>query len=140
MVVERRKYIRFLAQPNTYAALGSRFTKVGRVKDISLGGMAFEYICNPEDTAQANSKIAIFLSGDGFYLSNLPCRVVFDLATHSFNKNLVPNTIYAINRCGVQFTATTENQKVKLEYFLKHHTRGLAASSFSRNFEAKIQM
>ncbi len=44
MISERRKYTRFLAEEDGYAALGANFTKVGKLKDISIGGLAFEYI------------------------------------------------------------------------------------------------
>ena len=36
MVAEKRKYVRFVARANTYAALGSSFTKVGKIRDISM--------------------------------------------------------------------------------------------------------
>ena len=129
MAVEKRNYIRFLATPNSYAALGSRFTKVGRIRDISISGLAFEYISNSQDSDQKHSKIAIFLADNGFHLANLACRVVCDCPECAFGKNPVPNSVYAINRCAVQFTFITKNQKDELEYFIKHHTRGLAPSS-----------
>lgn len=42
MNIDKRKYIRFLAQDDAFAALG--FSIVGKVKDISMGGLAFGYI------------------------------------------------------------------------------------------------
>ena len=133
MTVEKRNYVRFLAKPNTYAALGSRFTKVGRIKDISIGGLAFEYICNSQDSDQQPSKIAIFLSENGFHLADLACWVVCDCPKCAWSKNPVLNSVYAINCCAVQFTVITKNQKDGLEYFLKHYTRGLAPSSIEMN-------
>ncbi len=129
MTVENRNYVRFLAKPNTYAALGSHFTKVGRIKDISIGGLAFEYICNSQDSDQQPSKIAIFLSETGFHLANLACRVVCDCPKCAGSKNRVPNSVYAINCCAVQFTVITKKQRDELDYFLKHYTRGIAPSS-----------
>ena len=32
MVIEKRKYVRFLSQPETYAAIGPRFTKIGKLR------------------------------------------------------------------------------------------------------------
>ena len=133
MAVEKRKYIRFLAKPNTYAALGPRFTKVGKIKDISIGGLAFEYICNSQDSDLQPSQIAIFLSENGFHLANLACRVVCDCPEYADGKNSVPNSVYAINHCAVQFTVITKKQKDELEYFIKHHTQGLAPSSSGMN-------
>ncbi len=129
MAVEKRKHLRFLAKPNTYAALGSRFTKVGKIKDISFGGLAFEYISNSQDSELQPSEIAIFLSENGFHLANVACRVVCDCPECDFGINPVPNSVYAINRCTVQFTVISKNQKERIEYFIKHHTQGLAPSS-----------
>ncbi|MCP4296060.1 MAG: PilZ domain-containing protein [Proteobacteria bacterium] len=129
MVVERRKYVRFLVQPNTYAALGSRFTKVGKVRDISIGGLAFEYLSNAEDLDQPYSKIAIYQSENKFHLANLPCRVIYDLPQRALNKNLVSNSIYVTNRCAVQFITIAKHQIERLTYFLDHHTQGLPPSS-----------
>jgi hypothetical protein len=39
---ERRKYVRFKAQENAFAALGTNFSRVGKLKEISIGGLAFE--------------------------------------------------------------------------------------------------
>ena len=44
MGVERRKFIRFLIQDNTFARLGSVFYKVGKVNDISIKGLSFSYL------------------------------------------------------------------------------------------------
>ena len=133
MAVENRNYVRFLAKPNTYAALGSHFTKVGRIKDISIGGLSFEYICHSQNSDQQPSKIAIFLSENGFHLANLGCRVVCDCPKCVCSENPVPNSVYAINYCAVQFTIITKNQRDGLDYFLKHYTRGIAPSSIEMN-------
>ncbi len=39
METECRKFTRFLVPENVYAALGPSFSKVGRIKDISIGGL-----------------------------------------------------------------------------------------------------
>ena len=48
MIIEQRKYARFLSLSQAFAALGSTYTRVGKVKNISLGGLAFEYITGEE--------------------------------------------------------------------------------------------
>ena len=133
MVIERRKYVRFLVQPNIYAALGSSFTKVGKVQNISISGLAFEYLSNTKDSDQLYSKIAIFHSEGDFHLANLPCKVIYDLPQCALNKNSVSNSIYVTNRCAVQFITITEHQNKRLTYFLDHHTQRLAPSSIRMN-------
>ena len=132
-MVERRKYVRFIAQPDTYAALGSRFTKVGKVQDISISGLAFEYLSSAEDSDQPYSKITIFQSENKFHLANLPCRVIYDFPKCASNTNLVSNSIYVTNRCALQFITITGHQIEKLNYFLNHQTQGLPPSSTGMN-------
>jgi hypothetical protein len=38
MVAEKRKYVRFLARPITHIELGSSFTKIGKIRNIRMGG------------------------------------------------------------------------------------------------------
>jgi len=133
MLVEKRKYNRFLARPDTYAALGPLFTKVGKVRQISIGGLAFEYICTTEHPDRHSTEIAVFLCKNEFFLSNLPCRVISDLPNCAFDKDPIADSIYAVNQCAVQLTAITENQRRRLEYLLEHHTRGLAPIAMEMN-------
>ena len=73
METERRKFTRFLVPENVYAALGPSFSKVGRIKDISIGGLAMEYITDG-DSDLKTSHVDIFIRGEEFYLSKLPCK------------------------------------------------------------------
>ena len=77
MVIERRKYARYVPQKNAFAALGRNYTRVGKIQDIALGGLSFEYIVGDspkEDAAEAD----IFLVGNVFHLHNIPCRIIYD--------------------------------------------------------------
>ena len=60
MISEKRKYIRSRVKDDAYAALGNHFTKVGKLKDISIDGLAFRYIGNTEDWVEDSSTIAVF--------------------------------------------------------------------------------
>jgi hypothetical protein len=42
--VERRKHQRFQVPSSAFAGIGSYFGKVGRILDLSMGGLAFRYI------------------------------------------------------------------------------------------------
>ena len=128
MVSEKRKYIRFPAQDKAYAALGSHFSKVGKIKDISIDGLAFKYIDNTEDCVQDSSKIAIFGSENAFYLPDVACRLIYDSPLYVINNIQYFKTALRIKGCGVQFTAITEYQLKKLEFFINHYTRKLLPS------------
>jgi len=122
---EKRKYTRFLAQEKAYVALGTRFTKVGKLQDISIGGLAFRYIENTEDCVQGSSTVGIFVSEDEFYLPDLACRLVYDAPLYVIDNTQYSKISFRINRCGVQFTDITEYQLEKLEFFIDHYTRKL---------------
>ena len=42
--MERRKFTRFLTQDDAFAALRGNLTKIGKIYDISLKGLAFRYL------------------------------------------------------------------------------------------------
>ena len=126
---ENRKYIRFQVKDRVYAALGSHFLRVGRTLDISIGGLAFEFIENSEGCEQDLSKITIFHSDDGFYLPNLNCMLIYDHPICVMDKKLTSEPIHRTKRCGVQFTATTVKQERELEFLLNNFTCGLVPSS-----------
>jgi hypothetical protein len=126
MESEQRKSIRFFVQDNVNVALRGKFTKVGRVKDISMEGLAFEHI-DEENQNSETSRRDILLWVNGFSLSKLPGRIVYDvpLATPDEYQGLFIHLI--TKRCGVQFEILSEDQASKLDFFLKTYTKGRAA-------------
>lgn len=130
---ERRRYIRFLAQDNAYAALGTHFSKVGKLKDISIAGLAFEYIENTEVSERDSSKVTIFLTENGVYLPDFACRIIYDHPIHLMKNKSIFKPLHITKRCAVQFMAITAYQRKKLENFLNHYTRGIAPSSIDMN-------
>ena len=124
---ERRQYTRFLAEEDGYAALGANFTKVGKVKDISIGGLAFEYIGCTENCVQDSSRITIFHSHNDFLLPNLACRLIWNLAIPAENDDSQFIRQYAIHRCAIQFGDIAAKQGKQLEFFIDHFTCGTAS-------------
>jgi c-di-GMP-binding flagellar brake protein YcgR len=129
MVAEKRKYVRFLAEPNTYAALGSSFTKVGKIRDISMGGLAFEYFSGTENSNLQDSTVTIFITVKKFYLENLPCLMICDHPKRNSNETHFLNSSYLVKRCSLQFMTISEDQRQHLENFLENYTQGIAPSS-----------
>ena len=122
MATEKRKYARVLPQGNAFAALGRRYTKVGRIKDISLGGLAFEYISDI-GTDRDSSQIDIFIIGDVFHLYNIPCKVVYDIPHPAVLENLESIKISPTKRCGIRFGVMTEDDLVQIKLFLEIHSK-----------------
>ena len=121
---ERRKYTRFLAEKYAYAALGINFAKVGKLKDISIGGLVFEYIDCTENCVQDCSRVAIFHSNDEFHLANLACRLICNSTITAETDDPQFNRQYVIHRCAIQFGNITAEQRRQLEFFINHYTCG----------------
>jgi len=130
---DHRKHPRFLAQEDTFASLAHK--KIGKVKNISMEGLAFEYIDLTEDSDQVSShrdtfeplQLRIFLSKQKFYLSNVPCNLIHDeiapvsVEDQKFIRSLTPRC------CGVKFRTLSKNIMAKLEFFLNNHTTELSS-------------
>jgi hypothetical protein len=126
VTIERRKYVRFLVEDMAFAAIRIGFKKVGKINDISIRGLAFSYLSqtNEADTDRHSPKVDIFLSGNGFHLSNVPCRIVYDTPdVESYKGSFVK-----MSRCGLHFGELIESQSELLEIFIKNHTTGLVSS------------
>jgi len=78
MGTEQRKNIRFLVKDNIIVALRNGSTKIGKVKDISMGGLSFEHIYD-EPLNLEPLKREVFLWVNEFSLSKIACRVVYDI-------------------------------------------------------------
>lgn len=125
MGTEQRKNIRFLVKDNIIVALRNGSTKIGKVKDISMGGLSFEHIYD-EPLNLEPLKREVFLWVNEFSLSKIACRVVYDIpmGTPPEYKSLPIHFI--TRRCGVQFETLSEDQSTQLDFFLKTYTKGTA--------------
>jgi hypothetical protein len=121
---ENRKYIRFLPQENAYAAVGADFAKVGKLKDISIGGLALEYITD-EKSGLAYSQVDIFVRGEEFHLFKLPCKIIYDIRLDAPGKAQASANTIIRKRCGVEFERITKKHKKQLEEFLSVYTVGM---------------
>jgi len=59
MGVERRKYIRFLVQDKTIAALEGVIDKVGKVNDIGIKGLSFMYLGESIETGSGSDSYRV---------------------------------------------------------------------------------
>ena len=121
MIIEHRKHVRLLPPPNTFAALGNNYSRVGKVKDISLDGLSFEYLSG-ESTEINASQVDIFLVGNVFHLYNVACRMVYDIQVHVPHVNNNYIKILTTKRCGLKFEEISEDDLAQLDLFLKAHT------------------
>jgi hypothetical protein len=116
--MERRKFTRFEVRDDAFAALRGNFSKVGKIYDISLNGLAFRYLAK-ETSETTYTHVDIFLSSNGFHLADISCSVVYDEKESISDSNTI-----SPYRCGLQFKALRASQQDQLEFFLNNHTMG----------------
>ncbi len=117
MISERRRHPRHFLNQEAFAALGSEYSRVGKILNISLGGLAFEYIVFQEIDGD-NSTVEIFLTSGEIYLNQVPCRVVSDqgiIVNHDRVRNLKR---LSTRVCRIQFTSLSGTQKDEIEQFI----------------------
>ena len=125
MVAEQRRYLRFSTPDNAYAALGPAFTIVGKIKGISMGGLALEYITDQVSELE-NIEVDIFLREEEFHISKIPCKLIYDIPLDTSAKNQIFPDGLIRKRCGVQFEKLTKICRKQLEHFIATHATGKA--------------
>jgi hypothetical protein len=123
MEEDKRKDKRFLVGEEVIVALRNSSSRVGRVKDISMGGLSFEHIYD-EELEEDPPKRDVSLWTDNHSMADIPCRVVYDIPISEPPEYDYLTVHFRTRRCGVQFERLTENQETQLDSFLKTHTKG----------------
>ena len=117
--MESRRHTRLLSLDDTFAEVKGGGGLVGKICDISLGGLAFSYMEGkaPVDDFKC---VDIHLDQNGFCLSDVPCAIVYDTIDSSDGA-----TGDTCRRCGLRFGALTDEHINKLNYYLSNFTTGL---------------
>ncbi|UCD86881.1 MAG: PilZ domain-containing protein [Desulfobacterales bacterium] len=115
-MVERRKHNRFEVPMGAFIVLGPHFTKVGRIIDISMGGIAFRHV-DKEEPSNGLYQVDLFHMNSDFCLKNLPCQTLWHRTTDE-----IPFTSITMRRSGLRFGELTPNQRSLLQYFIQNHT------------------
>ncbi len=118
---ENRKHKRFKAKGGAFAVLGPHVKNLGRIIDISKGGLAFSYHEKGEPLHKL-FELDILLADNGFYLDKVPFNAVWDFQIVIDEE--APASSLAPRSCGVQFGALSDDQKSQLDYFIQNYTLG----------------
>lgn len=110
------------ARGGAYMALSNGQIVVGRIKDVSLGGLAFEFVKDIYMALTAVGHIDLFMSEKNFYLTGLPSRVVYEVAVPKDPKFATFSSV-DMYKCGVRFGEMEENQIAGLGKFIRIHDR-----------------
>ena len=114
---ERRKQKRFNVKRGVLAALVPSFDKLGQIKNISKGGLAFQYMGNAE-TAKDSCELEILSIVDSFYLRELSVKIVLDCEVDT----QVPFSSLQTRQVSIQFEELKDHQKDLLSHFLEKYT------------------
>jgi len=117
---ERRRSPRYYAVENIFVAFGERISKVGIVIDISMCGLAFEYI--PMSNIESKqTTVEIFVSADQPYICRLPCRKVYEIPALACEPAAIRFFGMTLKRCGIEFISMSKSQEVELSKFIKKY-------------------
>lgn len=118
--IERRVHRRFSVFSNAIAILNQGSIHPGRIIEISLSGLVFQYRCNGDLKLEA-SELDILVPGfaEGIFPQKLPIKMVSDLAIAE--KDPMKQT--SLRRCAVAIGPLTTRQRAKLEQFIRSHAR-----------------
>lgn len=112
---DRRRHKRYRVKEGALALIDNI---PGTIVDISSGGLTVNYIVFGKEPAD-QLRLDIFLSGEEFYLRDLPARLV---NSASSGKSGATGGSIQVKRYGLQFGELTEHQKSTLRYFILHNT------------------
>jgi len=115
---EKRKAPRFNVTAETFAVISS-YHQLGKIIDICSGGLAFQNYSTREDAYSA-SELDIFTT-DGFNLKEIPFKII---ATIPIVENFQYSMVQAQRYC-LQFEELQNDQKLKLEYFIRTYGENL---------------
>jgi len=115
--IERRKHKRFKVKGGAFAVSTSDCKNLGQIKDISKGGLAFQFIENGEQ-AKGSIEIEIFSTVGDFYLKKLPVKTVLDFEVD----NTVSSNSMPMRQWSMQFVELNYFQKLLLDFFLQKYT------------------
>jgi hypothetical protein len=116
---ERRGSKRFHASTGAFAVLGPNSTKVGRVIDISLSGLAFRHVDKKEPLNGLN-ELDVFTIDDDFHMNKVPFEAVSDYEVTDEGSSAFMRT----RQSSLRFGELTPSQRSQLEYFIQNHTLG----------------
>ncbi len=117
-IIERRKFKRFHVETPAYI---DAIPKVGRVVDISKGGVAFRYHADYGFRPGRRLRGAVLL-GVNFYLDQIPLVVVSDLPV-----NVAAPAIVIERLCAARIEPLSPSQSWRLTYFIWQNAANRAA-------------
>jgi len=125
MSTVQRAQPRYSPCHHAFISLGSSFTCVGSIRDISLSGAAFEYLAYRDSQPFSGESVDIFVCGTYMHIADMPCRVVYERPLADENDCALPEGTMVRKRCGIEFRPSTAQHREQLEIFIRHYIQTL---------------
>ena len=114
---ERRKHKRFKVKEGAFAVATPDYNRLGQIKDISQGGLAFQFNEDGEQTKDP-FEVEIFSTVDDFYIKKIPVRTILDFELEkTVSSNPTPN-----RQLSMKFGKLNHPQKLLLSFFIHKYT------------------
>ena len=114
---ERRKHKRFKVKEGAFAVATPDYNRLGQIKDISQGGLAFQFNEDGEQTKDP-FEVEIFSTVDDFYIKKIPVRTILDFELEkTVSSNPTPN-----RQLSMKFGKLNHPQKLLLSFFIQKYT------------------
>ena len=119
----RRKEARIAIDENVYVVIDTKPQMMGQMVEISSRGMAFTFVdldaVSQRLKDQADLRLDLFAGGKGYFIRDLPCRVVSKIDEDHSNST----ASVLIKRVGVEFESLTLPQQVQINALIRRHNK-----------------
>lgn len=122
MSSERRTNKRMKPKKELFVAIRPDFSKLGKIVDISRGGLCFQYLAKegqPKDPDHVD--LDMFSDENGYYLPSIPCRLVYE---KTVGQALSMKVGLEYRNCGLKFGPLSREQADQLDLYLRNHMAG----------------
>ncbi len=111
--LERRAHPRIETKEGIYVRYTSYSTRIGEVKEMSLGGLSFLYAASAYEVGDP-SELDLFSDVGDSFLGRLPFETVSDSKVKPDHSAIVDS----LRRCGIKFVSLTSKQLASLKEFI----------------------
>lgn len=120
----RRKSDRYQTVDRAYALLKPHGSRLGEVRDVSRGGISFDYVdilgYTENGLKPGKLTLDIVVMSESLYLSKLPCRIVHESTLEPDAPYSSQGLITRTRRCGVKFENLEEEHTRCLDRFIQN--------------------
>jgi len=121
MNINNRTEGRLIPEDLTFVALRPEFNQLGRILNISKGGLCFRYLSIEGKVGDSiYLDIDIFIGNSGYYLPGLSCKLIYDF---EMTKKTTSLASMKFRLCGLKFISPGNKQIDQLEFYLNSHTQ-----------------